>query len=223
MPDTPTLFLILLTGIASGVLIGLVLDSSYLEKRLQEEKNQQLRLEDKLTSAKSTVKHLQEDLEDAKSWREQAAHLLTEKEELEQKLATAEFRVIQLDEQVQETSQQLTEAQKLREKMMALGEQNSEAKAKIRNLRKKLKKAENQMAYMRLGGKENLTLIRGIGPAYARRLQEAGIRTFALLAKASPEHVCEIVQIKPWQNAVPKEWIAEAKQYAAVFAADEEE
>jgi predicted flap endonuclease-1-like 5' DNA nuclease len=223
MPDTPTLFLILLTGIASGVLIGLVLDSSYLEKRLQEEKNQQLRLESKLALARSTAKHLREDLEDAKGWREQAAHLLTEKEELEQKLATAEFRVIQLDEQVKDTSQQLTEAQKLRKKMMALSEENSEAKANIKNLRKELKKAQNQMAYMRLGGKENLTLIRGIGPAYARRLQEAGIRTFALLAQASPEHVCEIVQIKPWQNAAPKEWIAEAKQYEAVFSADEEE
>jgi hypothetical protein len=31
------------------------------------------------------------------------------------------------------------------------------------------------------------------------------------------------VQIKPWQNAAPKEWIAEAKQYEAVFSADEEE
>ena len=222
MPDTITLLLILLVGIAVGVFFTLVVDSSYLEKRLQKEKNQQRRLEEKLVSARAEVKHLREDLEDARGWREQVSHLRADKEELEAKLTTAESQANQLDAQAKDMLQQLAEAQKLQEEFVDVREQHTEARAKIKKLRKKLKRAQNQTTYMRLGGKENLTLIRGIGPAYARRLQEAGIRTLSALAQASPEEVCDIVQIKPWQNAAPKAWISEAKELAAVFAEEEE-
>jgi predicted flap endonuclease-1-like 5' DNA nuclease len=165
---------------------------------------------------------LRKDLEDAEGWRKQAAHLLEEKEALEQKAATAESRAAQLDAQVRGTLQQLTETQKLRKQIVAISEQDRAARTKIKKLEKKLKKAQNQVIYMRLGGKEDLTLIRGIGRTYARRLQEAGIKTLSALAQATPEELCEIVQLKPWQNAAPNTWIAEAKQLAAVFTDEEE-
>jgi len=222
MPDTVTLIIILLVGVVVGVFFTLIVDSSVMEKRLQEEKVEQLRLENKLALAESQAKHLREDLADAKKWHKQAAHLLEKKERLEEKLAAAESQVAQLDAQVKGTLQQLTETQKLRKQIVAVGEQHRTARAKIKKLQKNLKRAQNQMIYMRLGGKEDLTLIRGIGRTYARRLQEGGIRTLAALAEATPEELCEIVQIKPWQNAAPNEWIAEAKQLAAVFADEEE-
>ena len=37
------------------------------------------------------------------------------------------------------------------------------------------------------GGKDNLQAIKGIGPAFARRLNEAGVHTFEQLSKCSPE------------------------------------
>lgn len=58
---------------------------------------------------------------------------------------------------------------------------------------------------------DDLTAIRGIGPVYARRLQNAGIATFAALAAQEPEKIGQIVQIKMWQAASPAEWIAQAK------------
>jgi len=58
---------------------------------------------------------------------------------------------------------------------------------------------------------DDLTAVHGIGPVYARRLQEAGIHTFASLAAQSPERLAQIVQLKEWQAAAPEEWIAQAK------------
>jgi predicted flap endonuclease-1-like 5' DNA nuclease len=222
MPDIVTLHLILLVGIAVGVFFTLIFDSSVLEKRLHEEKKEQIRLESKVVVTKAQVRHLRDELANAKEWHKQAAHLLVEKERLEQKLAAAQSRLNQLDIQVEGTLQQLAEAQELSKQVAAVNEQNREARAKISKLNKKLRKAQKQVIFMRLNGKENLTLVRGIGPAYARRLQEGGIRTLSALALASPEQVCEIIQIKPWQNAAPKQWIAEARQLSAVFADEEE-
>lgn len=62
---------------------------------------------------------------------------------------------------------------------------------------------------------DDLTAIRGIGPVYARRLQEAGIRTFAALAQQRPERVAELVGRKNWQAADPAEWIAAARALAS--------
>jgi large subunit ribosomal protein L21 len=56
---------------------------------------------------------------------------------------------------------------------------------------------------------DDLTQINGIGPAFASRLNEAGITTFADLANQSPEEVREAARIAGGQ-ADPEEWIAEA-------------
>lgn len=58
-------------------------------------------------------------------------------------------------------------------------------------------------------GADDLTQINGIGPAFASRLNEAGITTFVDLAKLSPEEVREATKITGGQ-ADPAEWIAEA-------------
>lgn len=215
MPDTLTLTLLLFVGIAAGVLITLVIDSLYLDRRIQQEKNKLLRLQNKVEMGEAQVKHLREDLEDAEGWREQASHLLEDKEELEEKLATAESHIRQLEAQVKGTLLQLTETQSLRKQIAA-------AEADNRGLKAQLKETQNQLVYLRLEGKEDLTLIKGIGPAYARRLEGAGIKTLADLALADPTHVGQVVQLKQWQNAEPVKWIAEAKELAAVFADEEE-
>jgi len=60
---------------------------------------------------------------------------------------------------------------------------------------------------------DDLTMINGIGPTFARRLNEGGIDTFAKLAAAKPEDVKTIAKLADWQ-ADPANWIAEAKQLA---------
>lgn len=77
------------------------------------------------------------------------------------------------------------------------------------------------LAFERLGGSkpetksgpDDLTQINGIGPTFARRLNEAGIYSFAALAAADPEQVREVTKVANWQ-ADPADWIAAAKALA---------
>ncbi len=61
---------------------------------------------------------------------------------------------------------------------------------------------------------DDLRRIRGIGPVYARRLQEAGVRTFSQLASQSPEALAEVTGVAGG-SAVTRAWIAEARKLAA--------
>ena len=58
--------------------------------------------------------------------------------------------------------------------------------------------------------KDNLESIIGIGPAYARRLNEAGINSFANLADAAPSRVAEIIGPRA-RTADIESWIAQAQ------------
>jgi predicted flap endonuclease-1-like 5' DNA nuclease len=60
---------------------------------------------------------------------------------------------------------------------------------------------------------DDLTVINGIGPTFAKRLQAAGITSFQALASASPEHIKEVAKLADWQ-ANPADWIAAAKALA---------
>ncbi len=59
-------------------------------------------------------------------------------------------------------------------------------------------------------GADDLTVINGIGPTFAKRLQEAGITTYQALARLTGEQIKEITRVAEWQ-ADPDEWIAAAK------------
>jgi len=60
---------------------------------------------------------------------------------------------------------------------------------------------------------DDLTVINGIGPTFANRLNAAGITSYQALAAASPEHVKEVAKLADWQ-ANPADWIAAAKELA---------
>lgn len=60
----------------------------------------------------------------------------------------------------------------------------------------------------------DFTVIKGIGPVYAQRLQDAGIITFADLAEQSPQHLRAVVQAKEWQVLDIESWLDQARQLA---------
>ena len=63
--------------------------------------------------------------------------------------------------------------------------------------------------------KDPLEKIEGIGNIYQTKLYEAGIRTFAQLAAASPSRITEIVEPQNWQTIDIMKWRREAALYAA--------
>jgi predicted flap endonuclease-1-like 5' DNA nuclease len=62
---------------------------------------------------------------------------------------------------------------------------------------------------------DRLEDITGIGVVFARRLNEAGIYTFAQLAGQTPERLWKIIKPESWQKIEPEKWIAEAGEFAA--------
>lgn len=62
--------------------------------------------------------------------------------------------------------------------------------------------------------------IKGIGPVYVQRLNEAGIHTYADLAQATPKQLREIVQPNNWQAVDFGEWIKQAKLFSRLSDGD---
>ena len=60
--------------------------------------------------------------------------------------------------------------------------------------------------------RNDLTKIKGIGPVFAKRFYEAGVKSFADLAALDPEKAREISGLKEWQKADPADWIAQAAE-----------
>ena len=54
---------------------------------------------------------------------------------------------------------------------------------------------------------DDLTRVKGIGPAYRARLVEGGVASFAELAAATPERIAEIAQVGPETAA---DWVKQA-------------
>lgn len=67
--------------------------------------------------------------------------------------------------------------------------------------------------------KDPLEKIDGIGKIYQQKLYEAGIKTFAQLAAASPSRITEVIEPQNWQTIDVMKW----RREAALFAAGEKE
>ena len=64
-------------------------------------------------------------------------------------------------------------------------------------------------------GNDDLTQLKGVGPAYAKKLNEAGITSFAQLAALTPEGVTELEEKLNASGRVERDgWIEQAKELA---------
>lgn len=57
---------------------------------------------------------------------------------------------------------------------------------------------------------DDLTKISGIGPAFARRLNEAGVTSYSDLAAMTADEVRERAKLSDWQGD-PDDWISQAQ------------
>lgn len=58
---------------------------------------------------------------------------------------------------------------------------------------------------------DDLTQLEGIGPAYAAKLRDGGITTFAQLAVTDEETLAEIINVPAWRKLNYSDWIAQAR------------
>ncbi len=117
------------------------------------------------------------------------------------------------DEQVRK---QLAEA---RTKILELQQENEQLRAsQTKDDASNIKAPAAGSAPDVVTSKDKLENVTGIGPVFAKRLNEAGIYTFADLAALTPENVHEIIGPEDWQKIEPEAWLAEAAQLAAKAA-----
>lgn len=64
-------------------------------------------------------------------------------------------------------------------------------------------------------GSDDLTQLKGVGPAYAKKLNEAGITSFAQIAALTPEGITELEEKLNASGRVERDgWIEQAKELA---------
>ena len=163
------------------------------------------------------LQHLKENLEQSRSLGERATALAAEKELLSKQLLESEQQVAELRAQVNSVLSQLTETQFLRRRLIENDEKLKTAESQIEQLQSKLKTLQAQMAYT---GKNQLQIIKGIGPVYAKKMNEYGIYTLKDLAQADPEKIVDFINLKKWQSAEPAGWIEEARLLSIQFGDD---
>lgn len=133
-------------------------------------------------------------------------------------LQEADLAAAEQNARIATLEKQLHEAESVRSKL-------EEAKAKLQTADQHIQKLQDSVedahVMMSYSGKNELQLIRGIGPAYARRLNEFGINSFSDLAKCAPEQIATIIKKKNWQAADIQDWIDEAKALAARLGPDD--
>jgi predicted flap endonuclease-1-like 5' DNA nuclease len=88
-----------------------------------------------------------------------------------------------------------------------LRNQISETDAQIESLREQFE------TYQRTHPDE-FTTIKGIGPVYQRKLRDIGIGSYDQLAKADPDRVRRMLDVKKWQRVDIESWVEQARDWA---------
>lgn len=88
------------------------------------------------------------------------------------------------------------------------------ARLEINRLQSQLTTAAAPIAAAEFPPADRLHEINGIGQVFAKRLNDAGITTFAQLSTLSSERLREIIQPQEWQSIDFAAWIAQAHTLA---------
>jgi predicted flap endonuclease-1-like 5' DNA nuclease len=234
---------VLVTLIVDGRHLGEQLATAVDENRKLQQKVRSLT--SRLAAAKSRVEQLGQDLDEtaeqiealtqlSQSQREELTAVTTAKESLTEKFDQLTSQLEGLRTEHEQASRRLAaadvELNHLREDLAAAEDKTAQLvsleadkqvlQSRLDELQTRFESAQHQLKFAGLKGKNQVEIVRGIGPTYAGRLHEAGIHSLADLAEQTVERVAEIVGLKTWQRANPQAWIDEAKELAAAFDKD---
>lgn len=186
----------------------------YLEEQLEVIRAEKQDLLQRTAVAEVEMKHLQADFAEAQQDLAGIEALARDKQALITQLAAAEKGQEVLRGEVARLVEQLADTLALRDSLNRAESRLETAEAQVQTMAGALDHAQTQIKHT---GKDQLLIINGIGPAFARRLKDAGIVTLADLARQTPERLREILNLKPSSLADPAAWIAEAQELAPTF------
>lgn len=129
---------------------------------------------------------------------------------LQEKLVAAQEKNQSLQIQLEECKSHQTQMARANGDLQHCQQQLADAENTIDQLRAQL----NELAAKIPTEKDRLERVKGIGAVFAKRLNDAGIHTFAQLSEQSPERVREIINPEEWQKIEPESWVSQAKTLA---------
>jgi predicted flap endonuclease-1-like 5' DNA nuclease len=99
----------------------------------------------------------------------------------------------------------------------ALSEENAQLREELEQLRQGTGVTGTRAIVVDLASEpDDLTLIQGIGPRYAEKLNAAGILTYAALANAGEDDLNTAIQPEPWQKVDYGLWQDQARLFATL-------
>lgn len=135
----------------------------------------------------------------------EAARLEAARDALQMQLETAVADRDRVQEHLDQVLGQVKRAQGIYEQLQQTHTELEAARQTIAELR-------HQVENRPYGGRNSLQQIHGIGPAYARRLREAGIDSLDDLAQRDPVQVAELARLRAWKAGEAASWVEQAQE-----------
>jgi predicted flap endonuclease-1-like 5' DNA nuclease len=143
----------------------------------------------------------------AQKWINKYRSLEAEKQQLDARLQAMQAKVDLLQAQLTQPGSTPEQESGLRGQLDSAQSELTAARLHKRSLDSQAAELQDEMAETIA---HKLEEIRGIGPTYAKRLRENGVRTLADLMRKDPEELADIVQLRG-PKSQPEAWIEEAK------------
>jgi len=135
------------------------------------------------------------------------AELTAEVERLQNILSKHNQTVNDYEGEIEELRARNVEQDRMLEKLRSA---QTEDARQLAALESEMEQARAEAEKPKPAPEQDLELISGIGPVFAKRLKNAGINSYADLAKLAPQEVRDIVNVKKWQRLDAVSWIAQA-------------
>jgi len=127
----------------------------------------------------------------------------------------ADYNALKTSAAAMESAREELEACRANEATLAA--ENAQLREELEQLRQGMGVTATRAVVVDLSSEpEDLTLIQGIGPRYAEKLNAAGILTFAALANAREDDLNAAIQPEPWQKVDYDLWQDQARLYATL-------